>query len=146
MESNGFARCLQNSYGLLRGIQNNNVIIRDVPNENYMLRKVIISANAEPCGGYLSGQSGWLAQPDDNDDGFYNVNADCLWTIELHGDKVVKITFVDMNLDCFGDFITVSCDFLNFSGTSTNVHSQQQAPPQPVFNIPKVQFFYMHVQ
>ena len=39
------------------------------------------------CGGHVNGSSGWIASPDEDNDGWYDYNAKCHWTIEVDPSK-----------------------------------------------------------
>ena len=64
------------------------------------------------CGGTSHNETGWIASPDSNGDGYYDSNLDCLWKIYTTKDHVIgfKIGFLDIEntVECTRDFLFVS--------------------------------------
>lgn len=69
------------------------------------------SGLAVECGGFSSKSSGWLSAPKEDNDTMYVNNADCLWILEVFVRKVIKIQFLEMDIEedmvCEYDYIKV---------------------------------------
>ena len=77
---------------------------------NYVLFPI---APKKHCGGILNSTSGWMQSLDRDNDGFYDTNLECIWTIEAKEYDVIVLHFMYMdikgNFGCTdGDYIEVS--------------------------------------
>lgn len=64
-----------------------------------------------PCGGALDSSYGWLSAPDRDEDGLYDFNLNCLWTVETQARKQIKFQVLYVILDSDdgdSDFLKVS--------------------------------------
>ena len=67
----------------------------------------IVSVIAEKCGGILTESTGTLISPDDDQDGAYDNDIECLWMIIADADRVISFQFSQMDL--FSDKANVPC-------------------------------------
>ena len=49
-----------------------------------------LTATVVSCGGQVTGSSGWITSPDEDNDGWYDFNTNCHWTIEVDPSKVIS--------------------------------------------------------
>ena len=65
----------------------------------------------EVCGEKIQESSGVIVSPDSNDDGLYDNNVNCHWTITVADDHVIRYTFtyfeVEYSEDCDKDVLWV---------------------------------------
>ena len=70
-----------------------------------------ISALCLTCGGNLTEPSGLISPPDVDNDGFYDNDVHCNWTITTDGNRMIELQFLTMDIefddDCLYDYITV---------------------------------------
>ncbi|KAG7491246.1 hypothetical protein MATL_G00001020 [Megalops atlanticus] len=66
------------------------------------------------CGGNLTNPTGALISPDINQDGKYEPNTTCLWTITVPPNAVINLTFISFQLDgisglpCIFDYVQIN--------------------------------------
>ena len=73
-----------------------------------------VSITAEKCGGILTEPTGTIISPDDDQDGAYDKDIECIWMILADADQVISFKFSQMdivwNIPCHeGDRIEVIC-------------------------------------
>ena len=69
--------------------------------------------NNQDCGGSFNDSSGWISSPDVDDDGRYDSNADCWWSIDPGPSKEVALSFTLFEVGffsytCTNDYLEVS--------------------------------------
>ena len=66
---------------------------------------------SDKCGGNLTGSSGWFSPPDWDEDGLYDNDVQCYWTITTDVTRMIHLQFVTMDLEfdttCGYDYIAV---------------------------------------
>ena len=73
---------------------------------------LFFSENIQPCGGELHGSDGVIVPPDSNDDGLYDLNVDCLWTIVVSENGIIRHKIDEYSIEdsneCRKDALRVS--------------------------------------
>ena len=59
------------------------------------------------CGGYLTDTAGWLSSVDLDNDGKYDRNLDCLWTIVAKEGHKIFLRILLLDIDCDNDYLSV---------------------------------------
>ena len=68
----------------------------------------------ETCGGMITDRSGLITAPDNDEDGFYDFNVECVWLIKVASDSVIVYQILDVEIgeastdSCEGDVLSVS--------------------------------------
>ena len=76
---------------------------------------LLVSEVIEECSTdlLLTGPSAMFTSLDSDNDGFYDANLDCVWTIEATETQIVKLQIDSMDIkggdDCSFDFLEVQC-------------------------------------
>ena len=64
--------------------------------------------------------SGFIDSPDINKDGFYEKNLDCIWTITVSDQSIVKLTFESFNLEELNDYTGKCRDYVQVNDGSSS--------------------------
>ena len=72
---------------------------------------IIITVVSNECGGVLMDFVGQFSSPDNDNDGQYDINLHCHWTIEVDDGHMIQLTILDIDIEkdkrCRYDFIKV---------------------------------------
>ena len=72
---------------------------------------LFIPVVSNECGGVLTDFVGQFSSPDNDNDGQYDINLHCHWTIEVEEGHMIQLTILDIDIEkderCRYDFIKV---------------------------------------
>ena len=71
--------------------------------------------NNQDCGGSFNDSSGWISSPDEDDDGRYDSNADCWWSIDPGPSMKVALSFTLFEVGYWVAFEPCTNDYLEVS-------------------------------
>ena len=81
---------------------------------------LILSETSQSCGQVLRSRTGVIVSPDYDQDGFYDLNVDCLWIVEAPEGHVIgfNLHFVNIEptLHCEKDFLLVCITIMTSVG------------------------------
>ena len=58
-----------------------------------------ISVPNKDCTETYRNRSGWISAPDRDDDGLYDFNLNCLWTVEVDPSKLIRFQLMYVEMD-----------------------------------------------
>ena len=82
----------------------------------FLLILIAPSVQDKDCRKTFRDSSGWISAPDNDGDGFYDFNLNCVWTVEVEPNKLIQfqLMYVDLGvyymaeIECLSDKIMVS--------------------------------------
>ena len=84
----------------------------ETPHQATSIWYLLFLAPEAECGEILTQRSGWITSPDLDEDGFYDFNLRCSWSIEVDEDKAISFRILYIDLwpapDCVADNLDVS--------------------------------------
>ena len=69
----------------------------------------------ESCGGIIRAASGWFSPPDTDEDGFYEPNSECLWTIVADGNQRIELVITDIDIEEHAACLVLDFDYIEVS-------------------------------
>ena len=85
--------------------------VRYVLCEKQDINNVLFTEYKTECGGLLTEPSGFIHSPDVDNDGYYDSNQNCFWTITAPAEQVIFLKFlefdIEFHVDCDYDFVEV---------------------------------------
>ena len=77
---------------------------------------MVLSGTYHICEDVFQSRTGFIVAPDFDNDGLYDLNVDCLWTVEAPGDHVIQFrlhfVYMESSVHCQKDLLQVcTCCF-----------------------------------
>ena len=70
-----------------------------------------LTERGQECGAFLTQPSGFIQSPDEDNDGTYENDQDCLWTISAPEGQIIQIKFSEFDIEthktCDLDFVDI---------------------------------------